>query len=60
MNTEDSVAWFRAKNARRKQEERTMPAKKLHELRKYRRSLLNGAFGNKEDQNVVTDSTVVG
>lgn len=59
MNTEDSVAWFRAKNARRKQEEQTMPAKKLHELRRWRRSLLNGAFGNKEDQDVI-DSTVVG
>lgn len=60
MNTKDSVAWFRAKNARRKQEEQNMPTKKLHELRKYRRSLLNGAFGNKEDQDAVTDSTVVG
>ena len=60
MNTEDSVAWFRAKNARRKQEKQNMPAKKLHEQRRWRRSLRNGAFGNKEDQDAVTDSTVVG
>ncbi len=51
MNTEESVAWFRAKNARRKRERETMPAKKLHELRKYRRSLINGAHGKKETNN---------
>lgn len=50
MKTEDSVAWFRAKNARRKAEQQNTPPKKLHEQRKWRRSLLNGAHGKKETE----------
>jgi hypothetical protein len=59
MNTEESVAWFRAKNARRKQEQQTLSSKELHRRRTERRNMPNGAFGKKEDQNVVTDSTDV-
>lgn len=58
MNTADSVAWFRAKNARRKLEKQNTSAKKLHADRKWRRSLLNGAFGNKEEQDVAASTDV--
>jgi hypothetical protein len=46
MNTEESVAWFRAKNARRKQEQQTLSSKELHRRRTERRNMPNGAFGN--------------
>lgn len=48
MKTEDSVAWFRAKNARRKEELNRGTRKQRVEERKWRRSLLHGAFGQKE------------
>lgn len=58
MNKEESRIFFREKNARRKAEKQIKPAKKLHAERKWRRSLLNGAFGNKEEQDVAACTSV--
>ena len=47
MTTADSVEWFRSKNQRRKQA-KTNGGSLYSQERKWRRSLLNGAFGHKE------------
>jgi hypothetical protein len=51
MKTEASRDWFKEKNERRTALRRAMGAKAYNEQRKQRRSLLNGAFGNKEKDN---------
>lgn len=48
MKTEASRDWFNEKNERRTALRRAMGAKAYNEQRKWRRSLLNGAFGHKE------------
>lgn len=58
MNTEEARIFFREKNQKRKLEKQNTPAKKLHADRKWRRSLLNGAFGNKEEQDVAASTDV--
>jgi hypothetical protein len=52
---EERTRKFREKNERRKQEQSQYSPKELKEKRRWRRSLLHGAFGKKEETPITAE-----